>query len=105
MNQSEMAQMVNDVNEKRIIAFMKKSADYADEDALSNFKRLNAVCKALDIDVRRSPAECALFLKMLKVDRRQNLRRRGVKPTNESVKDTLMDEHNYADLEHGCDLD
>ena len=70
MNRNDMAQMITDMADERLEIFSRKSHDYATDDALSNFKRLNILCKTLDIDVRRSPADCALYLKVLKLDRR-----------------------------------
>ena len=82
-----------------------KGDDYATEDVLSNFKRMNVLCQTLDIDVRRSPSDCARFLLMLKIDRRCNLARKGKKPENESVFDTILDLHNYVDLAYACEID
>ena len=39
---------------------------------------------------------------MLKIDRICNLKRKEVSPENESVKDTVVDLHNYIDLLYGC---
>ncbi len=100
-----MLQMIHDDTETRLHVFADKSNDYATDDALSNFKRMNILCKTLDIDVRRSPGDCARFLQVLKLDRKCNLLSKGVEPKNESIKDTVMDEHNYSDLAYGCDIE
>lgn len=101
MNRRDFIQMVSDLNEERLQLCASKSFDYATEDALSNFKRVTQVCRVWDIDVRRSPADCADFLTVLKLDRKFNLRDKP--PQNESVKDTILDLHNYVDLSYACD--
>ena len=105
MKRQTMLQMITDDTETRLHVFADKSNDYATDDALSNFKRMNILCKTLDIDVRRSPGDCARFLQVLKLDRKCNLLSKGVEPKNESIKDTVMDEHNYIDLAYGCDIE
>ena len=96
---------IKEVELKRYDLLIGKSHDYATDDVLSNFKRMNILCKTLDIDVRRSAGDCARFLMMLKVDRWCNLVGSGKEPKNESIKDTVMDLHNYIDLAYGCDID
>ena len=105
MNRQTIMQTIHDDTEERLHVFADKSNDYATEDALSNFKRMNILCKTLDIDVRRSAGDCARYLMMLKVDRWCNLVGYGKEPKNESIKDTVMDEHNYIDLAYGCDIE
>ena len=105
MKRQTMLQMISDDTETRLHVFADKSNDYATDDALSNFKRMNILCKTLDIDVRRSAGDCARFLVMLKVDRWCNLVGSGKEPKNESVKDTVMDLHNYLDLGYACDIE
>ncbi len=96
---------IKEIELRRYGLLIGKSHDYATDDVLSNFKRMNILCKTLDIDVRRSPGDCARFLQVLKLDRKCNLLSRGVEPKNESIKDTVMDEHNYIDLAYGCDIE
>lgn len=82
-----------------------KSDDYANEEALSNFIRMHLLCNILGINPSRSPADCARFLMMLKVDRWCNLINTKSNPKNESVLDTVIDLHNYCDLAYACDID
>lgn len=99
----------NDLQEKVLTTAQalcnRKGDDYADEDTLSNFKRLNQLCQILDIDPRRSPDACARFLLVLKLDRWCNLVRKGVEPLNETFYDTILDLHNYIDLAYACGID
>lgn len=103
MNSKEFAQFAKEMNDERLELSRKKQLDYATEDALSNFKRVNQVCKVWHIDVRRSPAECAKFLMILKMDRWNNLR--GRDPENETIRDTIKDLHNYIDLAYACEIE
>ncbi len=89
----------------RIEALNSKGHDYSTDDTLSNFKRMAKLCEILNIDVQRSPADCARYLMILKVDRWCNLVGSGKKPKNESIKDTVIDLHNYVDLAYGCDIE
>lgn len=96
MNRKAFNWLVDRIDKARLGLMVGKSEDYATEDVLANFKRMNQLCRLLDIDVRRSAYECALFLQLLKMDRKCNLK--GRNPKNESVLDTVYDEHNYIDL-------
>jgi len=103
MELNEIVQIIHDLDKERLYILAKKSHDYANKDALANFKRMCQLCKILDIDVGRSPADCALFLLVLKLDRWCNLRSKDTKPSNESIKDTILDAHNYIDLAYACE--
>ena len=105
MKPNELAQHIYDTTQQRIELCVRKGQDYADEDCLANFKRMNTLCKTLDVDPRRSPIDCALFLALLKVDRWQNLRCRGNDPKNEAIIDTVLDLQNYLDLAYTCSLE
>ena len=74
-----------------------KSHDYADADVLSNFKRVAKICRVWNVDVH-TPAGCAEYLAILKLDRHFNLKAQGKDPANESVDDTFLDLFNYLDL-------
>ena len=89
--------ITNILHARRMDIFQKKSHDYADADVLSNFKRLAQAAAALDIDVRTADGS-ALFMVLLKIDRINNLVKRGVNPKNESTDDSFLDAHNYLDL-------
>jgi len=105
MNRDTFIAEVKDVELTRYNALIDKGHDYATDDVLSNFKRMSKLCELLNIIPARSPADSARFLMMLKVDRWCNLVGSGKKPKNESVKDTVIDLHNYVDLAYGCDID
>lgn len=83
----------------------RKRADYASkEDVLSNFKRVSAAAAALEIDVS-TPIGYNVFMELMKLDRKWNLIRRGVSPTNESLVDTIDDQITYACLSEGLLVD
>ena len=84
---------------RRLLLMSDKSHDYADEDVLSNFKRLAEICKVWGIDVA-TPSGCAEYLAVLKLDRYFNLKAQGKDPANETVDDTFQDLANYLDLLH-----
>ena len=105
MDRSKFIAEVTSMHMDRCGLLIEKNKDYATGDFLSNFKRMNQLCKILDIDVRRSPGDCARFLMMLKVDRWCNLLSKEQSPQNESIKDTVLDLHNYIDLAYACDIE
>lgn len=105
MNRDNFISETKAIELKRYDLLIGKGHDYATDDVLSNFKRMNKICELLNIKTERSAGDCARFLMMLKVDRWCNLINSNKKPQNESVKDTIMDLHNYIDLAHGCDID
>ena len=82
-----------------------KRADYANEDVLSNFKRLSEVARLLGVEPSRSAWDYAMFMVVMKIDRWCNLRRKKAKPTNESVQDTVIDAHNYIDLAYANEVE
>lgn len=102
MKPDDLKGRMNHINNDRMNLMRGKGQDYADEDALSNFKRMRALCFILDINPRQSAGDCAMFLVMLKIDRLMNLRRQDKEPANESVRDTVLDLHNYVDLALAC---
>ena len=103
MDRSKFIAEATCISTDRCGLLIDKNKDYATEDFLSNFKRMNQLCKLLDIDVRRSPGDCARFLVMLKMDRWCNLIGKGTPPKNESIRDTVLDVLNYIDLAYACD--
>ena len=86
MDRSTFIAEITGIHTDRCGLLIDKNKDYATEDFLSNFKRVNQLCKILDIDVRRSPGDCGRFLALLKLDRWCNLVSKGTKPRNESVR-------------------
>lgn len=105
MDLPQLQVLMDIIHQARTKLMEGKSHDYSGEDTLANFKRMWEISELLDIDPRRSPTDCALFLLVLKIDRWQNLRRKGAQPKNESVLDTVYDLHNYVDLMYACELD
>ena len=105
MKRAKLILQANGLHLERMRLMLSKGKDYADEDALSNFKRMNKLCAILGINPAQSTTDCALFLVILKLDRWQNLRRKGEVPQNESVRDTLIDLHNFLDLAFACEID
>ena len=105
MDSKTYSKLVDGIHKARTALSSRKSADYANADYLSNFKRMHTLISTLDIDPRRSPTDCAMFLLVLKLDRWTNLRSKGTAPVNESVVDTIYDFHNYIDLGYACDVE
>jgi len=105
VDRSKLVSEVTAIHSERCGLLMDKSQDYAGEDVLANFKRMNILCKQLSIRPARSPADCALFLALLKFDRLCNLKNKGTAPKNEAVKDSYIDLLNYLDLAHACELE
>lgn len=88
--------------QERMILSKKKCSDYADDDDyVGNFKRMAQLCEILRVDTS-TPAGCALFLKLLKIDRIQNIIHRRNEIENESLRDSFLDEANYSDLWREC---
>lgn len=98
-------ELIEAIHRERVMLCETKGHDYATEDTLSNFKRMHTYCAQMNISPARSPADCALFLALLKFDRWCNLRAKGASPKNESVQDTIKDLHNYIDLAYACEVD
>lgn len=106
MEAYKLRERMRDLFNARIELMIDKSHDYSDdEDTLANFKRMQQICKILHIAPQRSPGDCARFLMMLKVDRWCNLVNSGKPPANESVRDTVIDLHNYIDLADASDCE
>lgn len=106
MNTTEYAKIVGDIEESMRAITLSKRHDYADdEDVLQNFKRVSAMCKLLNIQPKESPADFALLMTVLKLDRYCNLRNKKAQPKNETVVDTVVDWHNYINLAFACDVD
>ncbi len=103
MDRSTFIAEATSTHTDRCVLLIDKNKDYATEDFLSNFKRMQKLCEVLDIDVRRSSGDNARYLMLLKMDRWCNLIRKGTPPRNESIRDTVLDAHNYIDLAYACD--
>src|SRR5438105_8379448 len=101
MNSKELETLIKTNSEERRALLMKKNKDYADEDALSNFKRRAEILKVLRLDkIITTPTGIALGDTVLKIDRIINLIIKGVTAENEPLEDSWRDFKNYADLAH-----
>ena len=113
MKHIEAMKIEDEDYKKRMSLREKKAHDYAktgfDEDILSNFKVVAAVCKALknhgyEVDIT-TPKGVAMFHIIHKNTRLLNLFFKDESPENESVKDTVLDLSNYIDLMKECMID
>ena len=103
MDRSTFIAEVTGIHTDRCGLLIEKNRDYATEDFLSNFKRVHQICKVWDIQPARSPADCARYFVVFKIDRWCNLISKQQEPRNESIRDTVLDLHNYIDLAYACD--
>lgn len=97
MIEDKFNQIVEESQKRCLLLRSKKRRDYANEDVLSNFKRVSEACSLYKIDITK-PYGVALFLVVLKIDRLTKLINEGGTPQNESLNDTLDDLHNYEHL-------
>jgi hypothetical protein len=81
----------------RVGIHQKKAQDYADEDSLSNFKRVAEVCRIFRVNCHTASGIALIYL-ILKLDRETNLRHKMVTAQNESREDTRLDMMNYMEL-------
>jgi hypothetical protein len=91
MTQEMLLKLFRDDAVERQQILERKSNDYSDEDALSNFKTVAAITGV-------DPEIVALVLIGVKVARLGVLLSSGKEPANEPVKDTVVDLENYAFL-------
>ena len=103
----DFLQRVEMSHQRRTGLLVRKNQDYSEEvDPFSNFRCSQQICALLDIDVRRSPKDVALFFVVHKLVRLGNLSQKDVKnPVNESLLDTFDDAHNYLDLAEGLEFE
>jgi len=79
-----------------------KSQDYAStEDVLANFKRLSEAARVLGIDIT-TPYGYSMFMCIMKLDRINNLHKKGTSAVNESMQDSFVDALNYLMLTLAC---
>lgn len=102
MKEEEFLKIVEESFKRRREIFSKKSKDYATEDVFSNFKRIAKMMEILGIDPTLPHGVACIYI-LLKMDRFCNLtfRKKGSKPQNESIQDTIDDWKNYLDLLEG----
>ena len=97
MDRETYEKIVRDIVNNSLELSKAKGHDYADEDVLSNFKRVAKIAQLYRIDFS-SPYQYALFMVLMKLDRMQNLLTQNKKPKNESLDDTDKDSFNYLML-------
>jgi len=101
MKLKEAIELEKAIHKLRLEIRKKKGHDYAQsQNCLLNFENMAKLCKILSVDVT-TPYGVTFFYILLKLDRTANLvfRRKGVKPKNESIWDTVViDGPNYFDL-------
>jgi len=106
MNIEKFFTLCKALNKERLGLMERKGADYADDaDFLDNFKRVGLAFEILKLHLLPAWFRYSFFLLLLKLDRWANLVRKGSKPKNEGVVDTVKDMHNYIDLTYGLQLD
>ncbi len=98
MNAKEYMDRVEKRYLQRIELCQKKSCDYANEDVLSNFKRVGAIEEILRIKELPAPLTYGFHFIILKLDRWINLLLKDTEPKNETLDDTIQDLENYIDL-------
>jgi hypothetical protein len=74
---------------------LKKGKDYANEDTMSNFKRVGGVTD-------QTPEKVILTFIASKTSRLSNLMEKGTKPENESLQDNALDLACYGMLLYSC---
>lgn len=99
MNIDEAITLQEKLFKQRMEIRRKKGHDYANlENVHLNFDTLSQICKLLNVDVT-TPFGCAIYNKILKLQRETNLLFSGKTASNEAILDTLLDLSNYNDLE------
>lgn len=104
MTKAKEIELIQKMDTELLAIIGSKGADYGTEDMLSNFKRVSAAAKALNISVH-TPEGYALFMVVMKIDRINNLIEKGKTPSNESVNDSFGDGINYFKLGWLCHLE
>lgn len=97
MTREKQLELIKQLDASLIDVLISKGNDYATEDVLSNFKRLGAAAKSLNMKID-SAYGYAAFMVLMKLDRINNLVTSGKTPSNESVEDSFGDLINYAKL-------
>ena len=97
MDHNTYAQLHKTLVGRALELSLNKSNDYADQDVLSNFKRLSKAAEALNLQIN-TPYGYAMFMALMKLDRINNLIRLHKDPNNESTEDSFIDLINYVIL-------
>lgn len=85
-------------NDNKIALANSKGHDYANDDILANFKRMNRACAIYDIRPGERIEDTFLYYILIKIDRIVNLLHFNKEPSNESLDDTLQDIGLYIEL-------
>lgn len=104
MNKQEFGVLYYETVKKLENVLVNKANDYATQDVLSNFKRLSAAAKALELDVT-TPLGYALFMCLMKLDRINNVTKNHKQVKNEGIEDSFVDLWGYAILGLGLFLE
>ena len=104
MNKNEQLELIINLDKEALDIMISKGGDYANEDVLSNFKRVSSLAKVLNLDIG-TPSGYALFMTILKIDRINNLINSNKVPNNESIEDSFKDGINYFKLAYLCYLE
>lgn len=98
MTLEELKKAFEENSKKRLSILESKGEDYASKTGVTeNFYRVSKVAKLLNINVG-DPAQYALFMCIMKLDRISNLLNNMSKINNESIEDSLDDLQNYVFL-------
>lgn len=84
MTHSEFTTSFENLVTKMREMLLKKGKDYANDDQMSNFKRIGLITD-------QSPEKVILTFAASKISRLCNLMEKGAKPINESVLDNMLD--------------
>lgn len=99
MNIEEAITLEEKLFKRRMDLRRTKGHDYANAQNIHlNFDVMSKLCELLNVDVK-TPYGCAIYNKLLKLQRETNLLFSGKTPSNEAILDTLLDLANYNDLE------
>ncbi len=106
MNMSDNLQLQKDGHREAEALSKKKGADYANEDALANFKVASSIEQVLSKGnmgiPHGTPHGVAMTYMVLKLLRLLNMWAKGVDPQNESLHDTYIDIDNYLYRMKAC---
>jgi len=98
MTQQRLTELFAEFTQQQAYILTKKNTDYANTDALSNFKSVACI-------LNTTPELVTANLIGVKLARLGVLLNSDKSPVNESVLDSIMDLANYAFLLHCCVID
>ena len=104
MTVDKQIEHLEELDSKLLGIIRSKSADYAGEDVLSNFKIVAEIIKLAKVDTT-TPEGFATLMLILKIVRIWNLKTKGATPNNESLVDSYEDMINYAKLSYLIEIE